>query len=113
MPVRGKPAFEQLSTPGCAGIVSKEIPPHVVIEADDVEALVGKEQRGLRADEPCRASDQNDRHAMVAGPERPGETLTPCVSSTAPVSSAPLRAIERRRPASSRPSVAASSWCRL
>ena len=56
--------LEPFPSPRRAAVVAEEIAPHVVVDADDVEALAGEEPRRLGSDEAGRAGDDYDRHAL-------------------------------------------------
>src|SRR6516162_5148711 len=46
------------------GVGAEEAFAHVVINADDAQALVAKKAHGLRADEPRGACHQNNVHSL-------------------------------------------------
>jgi hypothetical protein len=62
VPVAAHRGFQPLPVPSRATRRSEEVPAHVVVDADDVEALRGEERRRFRSDEAGRAGDDGDRH---------------------------------------------------
>jgi hypothetical protein len=55
---------QAIPIPCGGGVTAEEMRPHVVIDADDVEALLHEERDGFRSDQAGGSGDHRDRHAF-------------------------------------------------
>src|SRR5215472_12860997 len=58
-------ALMRLAMPDRAGGRTEEHPAHIVVDADDIEALAGEEADRLAADQPRRARDDCYAHGFI------------------------------------------------
>jgi hypothetical protein len=63
--VTGHLALEHCPAPCRAAVFAEEVPAHVVVDADDVEPLAGKEECRLSSDESSGAGNQHNRHRLI------------------------------------------------
>ena len=57
---------ENLPVPGGGSLGAKEIFAQIVVDADNLQAFIGKISCRLRTDQPRRASDERDAHVFIS-----------------------------------------------
>src|SRR6516225_3146988 len=63
MAVRPELGLEAMPVPGRSGLLPEELAAHVVVDADDVQPLVGEEPGGLGSDQTSRTSNYSNGHS--------------------------------------------------
>jgi hypothetical protein len=65
-----KPALELVAIPDRRSGIAEEDAPHIIVDPNHLEALVGEEQRRLGANQAGRASDKCYAHCLPRTVER-------------------------------------------
>jgi len=68
---------EAIAIPIRGGLVTEEVLPHVVVQADGLEPTIAEEAERFRADEPCGSRDHDRLHRISIDLRIPGETAGP------------------------------------
>jgi hypothetical protein len=57
--------LQSLPTPRSTCVIAEQDAPHVVVDADNVEAFCGEKPDGFSSDQPGRAGYQYDAHILL------------------------------------------------